>query len=106
MAPDRLEDRQNLLKTLDRVRYAADSGGSLEGLTGIQQRAFDALMRGVASAFDLSKEDPKTLARYDTASYFQTLLWGKKNNSKWYTAHIQTVGKLMLLAVSVRLAAV
>lgn len=98
VAPDRLEDRQNLLKTLDRARYAADAGGSLEGMTGIQQRAFDALMRGVSAAFDLSKEDPKTLARYDTASYFKPELWGKKNNSKWYTAHIQTVGKLMLLA--------
>lgn len=56
------------------------------------------LRKGVIDAFDLSREDPRTLARYDTGHYLKPELWGKKNNAKWYTAHIQTVGKLMLLA--------
>ena len=45
-----------------------DQTGSLSGLDRIQQQAFETIVGGVADAFDLSKEDPRTVERYDTCS--------------------------------------
>lgn len=98
ISPQRLTDRRYLLDSFDQARFGADAFGELEGMEGLRKQAFEVLQKGVIDAFDLSKEDPKTLARYDTSHYFKPKLWGKKKNEKWYTAHIQTVGKLMLLA--------
>lgn len=98
ISPERLDDRRYLLNAFDQARFGADTLGTKEGMDGLREQAFDVLRKGVIDAFDLSKEDPKTLARYDTGHYFKPKLWGKKNNVKWYTAHIQTIGKLMLLA--------
>jgi hypothetical protein len=95
---DRLEDRRQLLSAIDGFRYGADLNGTVAGMDGLRQQAYDVLLKGVADAFDLSKEDPRTVARYDTKRYYKPELWGKKNNAPWYTAHIQTVGKLLLLA--------
>jgi hypothetical protein len=98
IAPERLAERRYLLEAFDQARFGADRLGMIEGMDGLRAQAFDVLRKGVIDAFDLSREDPRTLARYDTSPYFKPKLWGKKNNAKWYTAHIQTVGKLMLLA--------
>src|SRR5204862_5626096 len=51
--------------------------------------------RGVASAFDLSKEDPRTLERYDTSKLFRledATKWGDMRRSS------NLLGKQLLLA--------
>jgi hypothetical protein len=71
ITPERFADRRSLLTDLDRMRRQADSSGALVGVDRFQQQAFDVITRGVASAFDLSKEDPRSLARYDTSRIFR-----------------------------------
>ncbi len=100
---ERFEDRRNLLKSLDDVKRRFDSIAEMEGLSDLQAQASDLIAKGVADAFDLSKEDPKTLARYDTSGYYDPKQWlyeGDKtrNNIPWYTAHTKTLGKMLLLA--------
>jgi uncharacterized protein (DUF1501 family) len=84
---------------LDRFRSQADASGTLEGLDNMRQQAFDTIHGGVADAFDLPKEDPKTLARYDTAPLIRPEHISQKwNNYKRYQDNVSTLGKLLLLA--------
>ena len=64
---DRLDDRRQLLGALDQLRRQTDANDSLAGYNNFQRQAFDVILGGVASAFDLSKEDARTLAAYDTS---------------------------------------
>ena len=64
---DRLGDRRKLLGEFDQARWTLEAGGALEGLDGMREQAFRVILGGMADAFDLSKEDPNTVARYDTA---------------------------------------
>jgi len=100
---ERFEDRRELLRRLDDVRGRFASIEEMKGLSGLQSQASDLIAKGVADAFNLSKEDPKTLARYDTSGYYDPQQWryeGDKtrNNIPWYTAHTKTLGKMLLLA--------
>ncbi len=58
------------------------------------------LSGGVANAFDLSKEDPKTVAKYDTSKFAHPDGWSKAARGKrgYYTGHAKSLGKLLLLA--------
>ena len=95
----RLDDRRHLLQQLDLIRRNMDHTGSLSGLDRIQQQAFETIVGGVADAFDLSKEDPKTIERYDTCSLLRPDDINRKwNNHKNYVDNIQSLGKLLLLA--------
>lgn len=95
----RLDDRRHLLQKLDLIRRSMDQTGSLSGLDRIQQQAFETIVGGVADAFDLSKEDPKTIARYDTCSLLRPDDINRKwNNHKNYVDNVQSLGKLLLLA--------
>ena len=95
----RLDDRRHLLQQLDLIRRSADQSGMLTGLDRIQQQAFDTIVGGVADAFDLSKEDPKTIERYDTCSLLRPDDINRKwNNHKNYVDNVQSLGKLLLLA--------
>ena len=67
----RFEDRRSLLRQLDRIRRDVDSSGLLQATDRYQQQAFDVINRGIAQAFDLSREDPRTLERYDTSKLFR-----------------------------------
>jgi len=61
----RLGSRRSLLEAFDTFRRSADSLRSVSSLDRLQQRAMDILTSNrLAEAFDLSKEDPKTLERY------------------------------------------
>jgi hypothetical protein len=67
VTPDRLGDRRTLLSSVDRLRREIDSSGKLDGLDTINQQALDILTSSkLADALDLSKEDPKLVARYGT----------------------------------------
>jgi hypothetical protein len=95
----RLDDRRNLLTGLDRLKRRADAADGLSGTDHFRQQAFSTILGGVAEAFDLSKEDPKTIARYDTAPLVRPDQISRKwNNYPRYVDNAKTLGKLLLLA--------
>ena len=67
----------------------------MDGASKFQQQAFDVIARGVGDAFDLTKEDPRTVAKYDTSGLFKLT-----DVTKWYDMKRGTnlLGKQMLLA--------
>jgi hypothetical protein len=96
---DRLEDRRRLRATFDGLRREMDASGALESLDRFTGQAFDVILRGVAGAFDLAREDPRTVARYDTAPLMPADRINKKwNNHRHYADHARTLGRLLLLA--------
>ncbi len=96
---DRLEDRRSLLTQLDRLQRRIDSGGLLEGTDRFQQQAFSTILGGVADAFDLSKENAKTIERYDTAPLVRPEAISRAwNNYERYVDNAKTLGRLLLLA--------
>jgi hypothetical protein len=94
----RLDDRRALLTQLDDLKRTLDVTGN-GGFSRFQEQAFETLIGGVSDAFDLTKEDPMTLARYDTRPIVHPdsirKVW---NNHKNYRDHGQSLGHLMLLA--------
>jgi len=95
----RLNDRRHLLTQLDSLRRSVDQSGAISGLDRVQQQAFDTIVGGVASAFDLRREDPATIARYDTASLLRPDDISRRwNNHKNYVDNVQSLGRLLLLA--------
>jgi hypothetical protein len=95
----RLDDRRQLLARLDGIKRQLDSTGTMDAMDRIEAQAFDVILRGVADAFDLSKEDPKTIDRYDTAPLVRPEAINKKwNNHKHYADNAKSLGKLLLLA--------
>jgi hypothetical protein len=91
----RLEDRRALLAKFDTLRRDLDRTGVMEGADRFHQQAFDVISRGVAEAFDLSREDPATLAKYDTSKLFKM-----EDVTKWYDMRrgSNLLGKQLLLA--------
>jgi hypothetical protein len=62
---DRLGDRQQLLRSMDRLRRDLDSSGTFAGVDAFTRQAMGILTSSrLAEALDLSNEDPKTVARY------------------------------------------
>jgi hypothetical protein len=96
---NRLDDRRSLLSNLDRVKWALDSSAALEGLGKLREQAFSTILGSVAEAFDLSKEDPRTIARYDTSAISRPDNISRKwNNYNNYVDNGKALGKLLLLA--------
>ena len=96
-----LSDRRSLLKALDQLNRQANSSGSINAADDIQQQAYEVLLGGgVSSALDLSREDAKTLAMYDTSRYDGGTRWDKVKRGKagLYNAQANTIGKLLLQA--------
>ncbi len=60
----RLGDRRTLLASLDRLNSVTDRSGAMEGMNRFEQQAFNLVLGGAPTAFDLKREDPKTVARY------------------------------------------
>jgi uncharacterized protein (DUF1501 family) len=95
----RLDDRRQILRQIDHVRWAADASGLLDGLDGMREQAFRVILGSVADAFDVNKENAATIARYDTSTIVRPEAISKQwNNHKHYRDHTQTLGKLLLLA--------
>ena len=66
---DRLADRKTLMKTLENARRFADTHSSMQSMDTFNSQAFSLLTSSkVADALDLSKEDPRTVARYGTGN--------------------------------------
>lgn len=61
----RLQDRRQLLTSIDSLRRDIDKSGAMEGMDSFGQRAVDVLTSSkLVDALDLTKEDPKVVARY------------------------------------------
>jgi hypothetical protein len=95
----RLDERRRLLAELDRARAALEEAGAHDGADRVREQAFSTILGGVAEAFHLAREDPRTVARYDTAP----LVRPENINKKWrnyrnYVDNARSLGKLLLLA--------
>lgn len=95
MDPARFDDRKALLASFDSLRREVDNRGAMDRQDQFHRQAFEVIARGIGQAFDLSKEDPKTIQNYDTSGLF-TL----EEVTKWYDMKRATnlLGKQMLLA--------
>lgn len=80
MSKEQFDDRKQLLASLDSLRRDMDHRGALEREDKFHQQAFEVITRGVAAAFDLSKETAKTIDRYDTSKLFNMDEWTKYVN--------------------------
>ncbi len=101
LPPERIDDRLHLLTQLDRLHRQADATGQFEGMDNLRQQAYELLLGGgVLKALDLSQEDPRILARYDTSRYAKAGRWNKvsRGRLRYYSAQAATIGKLLLLA--------
>ena len=98
----RLDDRAALLASLDALRRDLDGSSATKGVDKYRQQAFEMILRGVANAFDLSKEDPRTIARYDTSHFISETRYKHVSNGnkrrRWYQNNAHTLGKELLLA--------
>jgi uncharacterized protein (DUF1501 family) len=65
--PERLGDRRSLLGKLDHLKQEAERIVEYGGVDKYTEQAFDVILGSAAEAFDLSKEDPRTVSRYDTS---------------------------------------
>ncbi len=99
---DQFDDRRRLLGQLDSFKRRLDQTRELEALDGFQKQAYDVILKGVAEAFDLSKEDPRTVARYDTSHLFSMDDYhkgGKHYNNLVNQSRVSNLlGKQLLLA--------
>lgn len=102
MPRDRFGDRRNLLSQLDGFRRRFDRTGELDSAAASEQQAVDVLLRGISDAFDLTKEDPKTISKYDTSHLFRMEDWHKGgrhyNGLRNQSRVTNLLGKQMLLA--------
>jgi uncharacterized protein (DUF1501 family) len=99
MPQNRLDDRRTLLASLDQWQRAMDGSQSVASMAEFQTLAFDVLRRGVSDAFDLSREDPRLIARYDTAALLpKDRISTQWNNREHYADNAATLGKLLLMA--------
>jgi uncharacterized protein (DUF1501 family) len=98
---ERLQDRRLLLAEFDRLTAALERTQPGEPLGSYRDQAYQVLLSGrVADAFDLNKEDAKTVARYDTARFTRPDNWSTAARGKrgYYTGQARSIGKLLLLA--------
>ena len=71
ITPDKLDDRRQLLRSIDNLKRDADANGTLRGMDAFEAKAFDVLTSSrLLDALDLSKEDPKVRERYGDGKPF------------------------------------
>jgi uncharacterized protein (DUF1501 family) len=95
MPRESFDDRQKLLGQLDALRRNLDRSDAMGRTDKFQQQAVDIITRGVTDAFDIRKEDPKVVERYDTSKMFKL-----EESTRWYDMKRSSnlLGKQMLLA--------
>lgn len=101
LTPAQFKDRRALLTAFDDFRDETDADSQFKEFDRGQRQACEVLLSGaVASALDLSREDPKVLAKYDTAQYVAKHNWDRAARGKkgYYTGHAKSMGKALLLA--------
>ncbi|MFN0019868.1 MAG: DUF1501 domain-containing protein [Pirellulaceae bacterium] len=99
---DRFQDRRVLLQQFDELRRSLDRVPDFASAGALRQQAYGVLERGIAAAFDLSNEDPRTIARYDTSHLFDMAdyhVGGKNYRNKMNQSRITNLlGRQLLMA--------
>jgi uncharacterized protein (DUF1501 family) len=101
LAADRFGDRRNLLAQFDAMNRALEYEPACAGFERNQRQACEVLLSGrIAEALDLSREDPRVVARYDTSRFVAADNWdsARRGARGYYTGHARSIGKLLLLA--------
>jgi hypothetical protein len=95
----RLDDRRHLHGLLDSAARYLETARAAEGVDRLRDQAYRLLEGGLAEAFDLDREDPRLVARYDTAPLVRpdaiSKTWKNYDN---YVDNAKSLGKLLLLA--------
>ena len=91
----RFDDRRGLLQKFDKLRSHLDA--KMENTSTFEQQAMNIVLRGMSSAFNLSKEAPRTLERYDTG-HIKPDEGTMKRNSYAKQFSPVALGKQMLMA--------
>jgi len=100
MARDRLDDRRQLLGSLDDLKRQLQ----IPGVDDYRRQAFEMILGSAEQAFDLSREDPRTIEKYDTSRLCnpESIRLGPDGKQKGffrnYVDHGKTLGKELLLA--------
>jgi len=80
---EKLNDRKMLLSSFDRMKREVDYAGQLASIDSKTAQAFDVLTGSkLLKALDLSKEDPRTRARYGTGQPFNFTYDGAPTNNE------------------------
>jgi hypothetical protein len=101
LAPDHFSDRQELLTQLGRLNRQLENEQQGQSFDRNQRQACEVLLSGrVADALDLSREDPRLIARYDTARYLPAHNWtsAARGRAGMYAGQAKSLGKLLLMA--------
>ena len=69
IAQPRLDDRLGLRRALDRLNRQVDIRGARGDFDKFEAQALDLLLGRSKSVFDVSREDPRLLAEYDTSRF-------------------------------------
>ncbi|HVR83502.1 MAG TPA: DUF1501 domain-containing protein [Planctomycetota bacterium] len=79
LSVDRLQDRRNLLRSLDTLRRLGDAKGQFEAMDTFEQKAYE-LVTGteVRQAFDLSSESDELRDRYGRNTWGQSTLLARR----------------------------
>jgi hypothetical protein len=97
---ERFENRRQLLSAFGQLTDVLETSEQSGTMDKYQDQAYQLLLNNrVAEAFELSKESPELVARYDTSRYARSDGWNKTGRGKrgYYTGHARSLGKLLLL---------
>ncbi|MDZ4685390.1 MAG: DUF1501 domain-containing protein [Planctomycetaceae bacterium] len=75
---NRIDDRRELLGSLDRFRRDADQSGLMDGLDAFESQAFNLLLGNAPQAFDMAKEDEATRNKYGKDQLAQQMLVARR----------------------------
>src|SRR5207247_3770219 len=79
LSVDRLQDRQGLAKTFDKLRRDVDTRGTLAAVDRFDRQAFDLVTGTVArKAFDINSEDPRLRDKYGRHNWGQSTLLARR----------------------------
>ena len=101
LPPERFNDRRELANQLGRLQNLLDTEPQYQSYDRNQRQAAEVLLSGrVADALDLSKEDPRVVAAYDTSRYAASHNWtsAQRGTRGYYTGQAKSLGKLLLMA--------
>jgi uncharacterized protein (DUF1501 family) len=101
LASDHFANRRALLEQMDSLNRQLSRDTQFQSADQYQRQAAEVLLSGrVAEALDLSREDPRLVAAYDTARYVARDNWSSANRGRagMYTGSAKSIGKCMLLA--------
>jgi uncharacterized protein (DUF1501 family) len=75
---ERIDDRRQLLASLDRFRRDADESGTMLGLDAFEAQAFQLIVGSARQAFDPKLEDARTRALYGSDNLAQQMLVARR----------------------------